>query len=90
MLNRPETKHAATGAAESRHRPTAMNLLQIVIGLLLVTASAAVVSTMPHTALVIPALMGGLLLFQGGRPYLVGRKPRTVDEHERPTGHILG
>lgn len=61
-----------------------LGISQIVLGVLLVTASAYGYSLLQHSATIIPALMGAALLFNGAKAYLVCRtSPRFHDHHHQ-------
>ena len=66
---------------------TLLGIFQIVIGVLLVTASAFGYSLMNHPAMMIPVMMGAVLLFQGVNALLVCReRPLFRGQHNQPIG----
>ena len=60
-------------------------VLQLVIGVLLVTASAFAYTLMPHPVLLVPSLMGAALLYQGARSFLVCRHRPVLSDHHHST-----
>jgi len=64
---------------------TGLGILQIALGVLLVTASAFGYSLMQHAALMIPAMMGAALLFYGAKALLVCRDRSLFRDHHQPS-----
>ena len=64
----------------------AMGILQIAVGVLLVTASAFGYSLLHHPAVMIPALMGAALLFHGAKVFLVCRERPVFHDHHPSNG----
>ena len=60
-------------------------ILQLVPGVLLVTASAYVYTLMHHPAVLIASMMGAALLFQGARAFLVCRHRPLFNDHHHPS-----
>ena len=67
-----------------------MGILQIALGVLLITASTFGYSLMQHTAMMIPALMGAALLFYGIKTVQVCRSRPVVDNHQHPSNGAMG
>ena len=81
----PDINHQTAAACR-----TWLDVLQAAVGIVLIAASALVYSVIPQTVMLIPAIMGGALLFHSVRPFLVCRHRRVIDGHQHPTGHLLG
>lgn len=64
---------------------TWLAILQVGLGLLLVTASAFVYTLMHHPAVLIVSMMGAALLFQGTRAFLVCRHRPLFNEQNHPS-----
>jgi len=81
MTNQTKTD---TDASNCR---TWLAIMQLAIGVLLVTAAAFAYSLMHHPAILIPSLMGAALLYQGARAFLVCRhRPVLSDHHQQTAG----
>ena len=66
-------------------------MLQIVLGVLLVTASMfSYSSLMQHPALMIPTMMGATLLFYGAKALLVCRDRSLFRDHHQPSDGMTG
>lgn len=66
-----------------------LGILQIAVGLLLITASAFGYSLMHHPALLIPAIMGAALLFHSTSAFMVCRHSSAFPDHH-PSNGITG
>jgi len=64
---------------------TWLAILQLALGVLLVTAAAFAYSLMQHPAMLIPCLMGAALLFQGTRAFMVCRNRPLFREQHHPS-----
>jgi hypothetical protein len=71
-----------------RHCWTWLAMLQIALGVLLVTAAAFGYSLMHHPALMIPAIMGAALLFIGAKAFLVCHDRPLFSDHQHPSNGI--
>jgi len=69
---------------------TWLGMLQIVLGVLLVTASVFSYSLMQHPALMIPTMMGATLLFYGAKALLVCRDRSLFRDHHQPSDGMTG
>jgi len=67
------------------HCWTWLAILQLALGLLLVTAAAFAYSLMQHPAMLIPCLMGVAVLFQGARAFLMCRNRPLLHDHHHPS-----
>ncbi|MFZ0469162.1 MAG: hypothetical protein WAL92_09595 [Thiogranum sp.] len=67
-----------------------MGVLQVALGILLVTASAFGYSLMQHAALLIPAIMGAVLLFYGLKAVQVCRSRSVSDNHQHQRNGAVG
>jgi hypothetical protein len=79
------TNHNAN-EARSGNCWAGLGIIQIALGVLLVTASAYGYSLLQHAATIISALMGAALLFNGARAFLVCRASPQFHDHHHQTG----
>lgn len=82
----------ATSASRSdteRNCWTWLNTLQIVLGLLLLLASAFGYPLFKHPVVLVPAVMGAFLLFFGAKAAFVCRGRLMLHDHH-PTNGTLG
>jgi len=86
MRKQRETGNTVSRNEASGNCSTVRGILQIAVGILLLTASASVYSLIPYPALLIPALMGAALLFPGVNAFLVCRDHSTFRSQHRMTG----
>jgi len=82
-----KTENTVPNNSAPRDCSTGLGVLQIALGVLLVTASAFSYSLMQHAALMIPAMMGAALLFYGTKALLVCRDRSPFrDRHQSSDG----
>jgi hypothetical protein len=67
-----------------------LSILQITIGVLLVTTSVFVYSLMHHHALTIPAMMGTALIVHSAKAFLVCRDRPLFGDHHQPNNGMTG
>ena len=79
------TNHVSDNDA-ARSCSIGLGILQIAVGMLLVTASASVYSLLHHPAVMIPVLMGAALLFNGARAFQVCREGSELHDHHPSNG----
>ena len=85
------TKHTETGNAvynDDAHRDCskALGIFQIAVGILLITASAFGYTLMHHAAILIPAIMGAAVLYNGAKVFLVCRQSSAFSDHHPSNG----
>jgi len=90
MTKHSNTENTAAGNDSSGNCWTLLALLQITIGILLVTASAFGYPLTHHLALLIPAMMGAALLFHGAKAFLVCRDRPLFRDHHHPNNGMTG
>lgn len=69
---------------------SAFSLMQIVVGALLIVASAYGFSLLHHMAVTIPALMGAALFFHGARNFISCRVGSLFRNQQQHTGSMFG
>jgi hypothetical protein len=84
-----KTEHTISDKGAPGNCSTWLGILQIAVGVLLVTASAFGYALMQHPALMIPTMMGATLLFYGAKALLVCRNRQMFGDHH-PTNGTLG
>jgi len=84
------TNNPAVNRDASGNCLTWLAMLQIAVGVLLVTASAFGYSLLHHSAVVIPAMMGAGLLFYGSKALLVCRDNLQFHEHHHSSNGMRG
>ncbi|HUT41729.1 MAG TPA: hypothetical protein VM011_10340 [Gammaproteobacteria bacterium] len=89
------TKHINTdNTAANKDVPgscwTWQAMLQIAVGVLLVTAAAFGYSLLHHPAVMIPTMMGAALLFVGVKAFLVCRDRPQLREHHHSSNGMTG
>jgi len=85
MINNIKVDKTTVNNDASSNCWTWLAILQLALGLLLVTAAAFVYSQMQHPAVLIPSMMGAALLFQGARAFLVCRNRPLMSDHHHPS-----
>ena len=80
-----KTDNTAANKETPGHCWTWLAMLQIVVGVLLVTAAAFGYSLLQHPAVTIPAIMGAALLFTGAKAFLVCRDRSLFSDHHHQT-----
>ena len=79
------TNHVSENDA-ARSCSIGLGILQIIVGVLLVTASAYGYTLLHHPAALIPALAGAVLLFHGARAFQVCREQSEFHDHHPSNG----
>ena len=90
MAKHFKTENTISSSGAPGNCPTWLGILQIALGVLLVTASAFGYSLMQHPALMIPAMMGAALLFYGAKSLLVCRNRSLFRDHLQPGDGMTG
>ena len=85
MINDINSEKAVANDNLASNCSTWMAILQLMLGVLLVTAAAFVYAQMQHPAVLIPSMMGAALLFQGARAFLVCRNRPLMSDHHHPS-----
>jgi len=81
-----KTEHSISDKGAPGNCWTWLSILQIAVGVLLVTASAFGYALIQHPALMIPAMMGAVLLFHGAKALLVCRNRQMFGDHHPSNG----
>ena len=84
-MNNVNSEKAVANDNATGNCSTWMAILQLMLGVLLVTAAAIAYSLMQHPAMLIPSMMGAALLFQGARAFLVCRNRPLMSDHHHPS-----
>jgi len=84
-----KTVNTTSNKDATRNCSVFMGILQIALGVLLITASAFGYSLMHHSALLIPAMMGATLLFYSAKAALVCRDHPPIGDHQHPTNGTM-
>lgn len=90
MSKHCKTENTVSSNVAARHCSTGLGILQIVLGVLLVMASAFGYSPMQHPAQMIRAMMGATLLFCGAKALLVCRDRSLFRDHHQPNDEMTG
>lgn len=87
MPKHSKTVNSVSNDEASSNCSIRMGIIQIAIGVLLITASAFGYPLMQHAVLMVPAMMGAALLFHGAKAFLVCRdRPQFGDQHHPSDG----
>ena len=81
-----ETGNTVSSNDTTGNCSTVPGIIQLALGILLITASAFGYTLMYHPALLIPAVMGSVLLFPGVQAVLVCRGHSAYPHHHPGNG----
>lgn len=84
-MQHSNTVNRMSDTGDSDQCRSGFNLLQIITGVLLVTASAYGYSLMHHLAVTIPAIMGASLIFYGAKTALICREGPLFRDNRHST-----